>query len=299
MGYPESILEAQLLKGKVLDGELFISPDYSGRNKPMLNKVKMGEGSGELSLPEGMSTDENTGHIYITDIYTSQIQVFNTDGIHLYKFSDTHCNEGKTNRPFCIYISNSIVYVSNCANHSISIFDTNGDFITQFGKKGVGLGELISPYGLAVNRKTGDLFVCEIESNQRVQIFSNEYPFYFQIQKRHSPRFVHLTNDHIYILYKSSPCIYKYNSKFEILERCIVTRGKNKQTKNPSSFCLDAFNNILLTDWATSTICIFNSNCKLITTISKDIDCPEAISIDNKGNIVVVSFRSNYCIQKF
>ena len=299
MGYPESILQTQLLKGRILNGELLISADYCERNKPILKKVKMGEATGQLSLPEGMSTDENTGNIFITDIYTCQIQVFDTDGIHLYKFSDKHCNGGKENRPFCIEILNSIVYVSNCANHCISIFNTNGDFITQFGKKGIGFGEFISPYGLALHQQTGELFVCEIESNRRVQIFSNKYPFYFQIQKRHSPRFVRLTHKFIYVLYKSSPCLYKYNYKYEVLERCIVTRGRNKHTKNPSSFCLDAFNNILLTDWATNMVCIFNSDCKLIATINNDIDCPEAIAMDNKGSIVVVSFRTNYCIQKF
>ena len=299
MGYPEAILERQLFKGIVLNGELFVSPYYGERNEPILSRGKLGEETGQLTLPEGMSTDENTGCIYIADISKSKIQVFDTDGMHLYTFTDNKCDGRKVKRPFCIEIANSIAYVSNCANHCISIFNTNGDFITQFGRKGHGVGELVSPYGLAIQRQTGDLFVCEIESNQRVQIFSNQYPFYFLIQKRHSPRFVRLTHQFIFVLYKSSPCFYKYNYKFEVLERCIVTRGRHRHTKNPSCFCLDAFNNILLTDWGRSSVCIFNSKCKLIRYMNKDIDCPEAIAVDKKGDIVVVSFRNNYCIQKF
>ena len=61
------------------------------------------------------------------------------------------------------------VYISELSNHRVSVFTSEGQFLTSFGKKGAGPGGFRSPTGLAVD-SSGVLCVCDY-SNDRVQLF--------------------------------------------------------------------------------------------------------------------------------
>ena len=61
------------------------------------------------------------------------------------------------------------MYVTNYHGHSVSVFTTDGDYVTSFGQRGRGYGNLLSPCGVCVDQ---DGFVCVSEfSNNRIQIF--------------------------------------------------------------------------------------------------------------------------------
>lgn len=62
-----------------------------------------------------------------------------------------------------------MVYVSECLNHRISVFTSEGQFVMLFGKRGSRPGEFEFPYGLAVD-ESGVLYVCDNVTN-RLQIF--------------------------------------------------------------------------------------------------------------------------------
>ncbi len=79
-------------------------------------------------------------------------------------------NEGNLNYPTGIAIDASgLIYVSEDGNDRISVFTSEGQFISTFGRGGSGPGEIIHPNGLAVN-KDGILYVCDWDNN-RVQCF--------------------------------------------------------------------------------------------------------------------------------
>ena len=61
------------------------------------------------------------------------------------------------------------MYITEWANHRVSVFQTSGEFVHSFGTEGSGRGELNSPYGLAVD-KDGFVFVCD-SNNNRIQVF--------------------------------------------------------------------------------------------------------------------------------
>ena len=69
--------------------------------------------------------------------------------------------------PKCIALDK--VYVSDSCNHRISIFTSEGTFVSSFGSKGRKEGEFLSPRGLAVNRN-GVVYVCD-RDNDRLQLF--------------------------------------------------------------------------------------------------------------------------------
>ena len=65
--------------------------------------------------------------------------------------------------------SSDRVYVSECGSHRVSVFTSEGQFVTSFGSEGEGPGQFKYPTGLAVD-SSGVVYVCD-SSNNRVQLF--------------------------------------------------------------------------------------------------------------------------------
>ena len=61
------------------------------------------------------------------------------------------------------------MYVSEYGNDRVSVFTSEGGFVTSFGRQGSGPGQFDDPYGLAVDN-SGVVYVCDY-GNKRVQIF--------------------------------------------------------------------------------------------------------------------------------
>ena len=70
---------------------------------------------------------------------------------------------GHLNRPYGITIgtaATSLVYVSEM-NHRVSVFTSDGGFVSNFGKKG---SKFNNPIGLTFDRK--HLYVCDLCNNR-------------------------------------------------------------------------------------------------------------------------------------
>ena len=82
------------------------------------------------------------------------------------------CGEGRgeLGGPAGVAIDTSgVVYVSEWDNHRVSVFTSEGQFVSLFGRKGSGPGELSRPVGLAVDN-SGVVYVCD-RYNGRIQVF--------------------------------------------------------------------------------------------------------------------------------
>ena len=78
---------------------------------------------------------------------------------------------GQFNYPRGIALSkDNKLFICDCSNHRIQVFDTNLKFIFRFGKQGSGEGEMRFPADLAFD-PAGNLYVAD-SSNNRVQVFS-------------------------------------------------------------------------------------------------------------------------------
>ena len=93
------------------------------------------------------------------------------------------CNPGQLSHPSFLTVNNNLVYVSyvsEWADNCVSIFDTNGNYIHCFGKRGSG-GEFKEPYCVTVD-KFCNLYIndyCNNRSNycvlkQRLFFFLNK-----------------------------------------------------------------------------------------------------------------------------
>ena len=67
---------------------------------------------------------------------------------------------------------------------------------------------------------------------------------------------------------------------------------------NPYSFFIDDSNNLLISDYGSNSILIFNPLFELIDKISVS-DNPTRIVVDTQRRIIVVSQSNNNCLQIF
>jgi DNA-binding beta-propeller fold protein YncE len=84
--------------------------------------------------------------------------------------------DGTCTRPFGVASDdNDHVYVSDDWRNTISVFDSSGKFLRQWGQTGSGDGELFRPAGLAVD-KNGNIIVVD-SGNDRLQVFTPDGTF--------------------------------------------------------------------------------------------------------------------------
>ena len=122
---------------------------------------KLGTGEGEFQSARDVACD-STGNV---DRNNDRFQVFTAEGRFLRMFGGRVGKERKLEWPCGITIdSNDIVYVSEWSGNRVSVFTSEGQFVTSLGKP----GELHHPEKLAVD-SSGVVYVCD-DDNKRVQI---------------------------------------------------------------------------------------------------------------------------------
>ncbi|KAI6656650.1 E3 ubiquitin-protein ligase TRIM71-like [Oopsacas minuta] len=213
----------------------------------------------------------------------------------MFKFGDEE-GEGKMYRPNGLAICRDRILVSH-RNEWILNYQLNGKFISRIGQPGKGEVEFDYPLGLTFDESSSEVYICDSE-NIRILILSKEltYKAQFGQDNLESPVDVKLTKEFIYILDRSNPCFHLYNYNL-ILHKSIFSRGRELQLSNPNFFCIDNSNNILITDFASRYIFIFNSQFDLIHKIF--LTYSTGITVDNRGRVIVVCDGSKHCLNIF
>ena len=150
---------------------------------------------GALLHPSGIEVDDS-GKIYVTD-ENNHVQVFDSSGKFLYKFSKYGHENGEFDEPFDMALDSSgRLYVVDIYNNRVQIFDKLGRFIDKFGyycqvSNNLGLhnwhhqkcidadetgplelgdGGFIYTHGLAVDDNSNRVYVLDY-GNNRVQVY--------------------------------------------------------------------------------------------------------------------------------
>jgi sugar lactone lactonase YvrE len=130
---------------------------------------------GRLNYPTDVATDED-GDVYVADFRNDQIQVFSPDGRFLRAFPDRNKVVGKGASGqdgtgiavTSLTVKDGRVYATD--KYQVAVFDTDGRFITQFGKPGSGPGDLDHPNGIAVGLSS--MLVVSDSNHNRVVAFT-------------------------------------------------------------------------------------------------------------------------------
>jgi len=105
-----------------------------------------GTGKGRYDRPNDLAFDSQ-GNIYVSEYGNNRVQVLDPNHLNLRQFNPKSM-PGKLNCPEGIRVANNCVYVLDCDNDHIAVFQLSGEFLTSFGKEGRGKGEFHHPHGI-------------------------------------------------------------------------------------------------------------------------------------------------------
>ncbi|KAI6657869.1 Serine/threonine-protein kinase PknD [Oopsacas minuta] len=279
-----------------------IIPDYKAKQLPIACGCKNDihkKVPGELNCPRGIAVLNQTGDIYIADYCNHRVQVFSSNGDYLFMFSE------KMNYPAGICISQNKVFVTQCNSHCINKYELEGKLIKSVGIKGDGEVQFYHPGGLDVSDRNSNVYVCDYY-NHRVQILTQELKFHSMlgINLFKYPCDVKFTRDRVSVLDYSDPCMFVFNSDHVLTNR-LITRGVGKQTNKPLRFDIDIDYNIIMSDYYSHCVYVFNQVGEQIHKFGKEgqgigeFYYPFGIALDNTGHIIVVCQKNTNCLQFF
>ena len=142
-----------------------------GRDLNFIRSIgSRGKQGGKFDGPFDIKFD-NAGNMYVTDLHNARVQVLDINGHFLQAFGQE--GGGKLREPSAIHIINRYVYVSDVCTHGdcIVVYETSGQFVTSFGRRGHEEGELYTPRCIT-SSTVGFIYVCDYK-NGTVQLFCN------------------------------------------------------------------------------------------------------------------------------
>ena len=270
--------------------------DYKSKKLPLVSVCEKGNATNQLNYPYSVTVDNEAGNIYIADAGNNCVKVFDSTGKYLFKFGDNE-DEGEMDWPLSIAVCGDRILISQ-DNDCILNYTLNGKFISKIGKYGNGELEFNCPYGLTIDESNGNIYVSDYINN-RIQILSQDFRFISQFGENtlKYPRDIKLSKEYIFVLDVSNPCLHLFNCN-HILQKSVISRGKGMQVINPYHFFIDQTDNILISDFGSNLIHIFEKEFQLIHKISVSPN-PMGITVDKRGRVIVVYRAENNCLQIF
>ncbi|KAI6660349.1 PEP-CTERM domain protein [Oopsacas minuta] len=298
----QQIEESISVLGQLIERDIIQTPNYSALQQPSISVGKKGTDDGEITNALGVVFDENTQLIYVAHDIPGRISVFSVTG----EYIKTVC-KGMFSFPGGIAMSGEDVYVSDAFFHSVYHFKLpNFKLVTKVGKKGNGVGEFNSPWGLAVSID-GSVFVAD-QYNDRIAVMNAKlkHQHYITHHTMTKPLDVKLLDGSLYVLsITDNPCLHVFSTAGEKL-RSFITRSDqgNAQVKVAHTFCFDKKQNILIGDYSDRNIKVFSLDGDLLHTLGDTQDddkriVPFGIAVTNSNKIICSSYDTNFGLHIF
>ncbi len=199
--------------------------------------------------------------------------------------------------------------VSNSINNRITKFDTEGNFISEFGSSGIDDQQFDNPHGLTTD-SAGNIYVAD-SNNQRVQIFQEDGTF-IRTFGNNDPGDYHfdfpkdvevLDNGDIIVTSQNTPKIKKFDSNGAFISEWGVNGGGEQQFVSPEYLTKASDDSIWVTDWNQKRLQHFTSSGTFVavtgnsgTTAGKFAN-PYSMDFDSSGNMYVLDSTGR--VQKF
>ncbi|TRY65997.1 hypothetical protein DNTS_003777 [Danionella cerebrum] len=220
-----------------MNGDIIVA-DYDNRWLSIFSsdgKFKSKIGAGRLMGPKGVAVDKN-GHIITADNKACCVFIFQANGKLVSKFgakgtSDRQFTdksaantptEPKQSKaapafsPHFVAINNkNEIVVTDFHNHSVKVYNADGEFLFKFGSHGEGNGQFNAPTGVAVD-SNGNIIVADW-GNSRIQVFDSNGSFLSYINTTadplYGPQGLALTSEgHVAVADSGNHCfkVYRY-----------------------------------------------------------------------------------------
>ncbi|XP_052472275.1 tripartite motif-containing protein 3 isoform X2 [Carassius gibelio] len=220
-----------------MNGDIIVA-DYDNKWLSIFSpdgKFKNKIGAGRLMGPKGVALDKN-GHIITADNKACCVFIFQSNGKLVTKFGAKGTSErqftdkstpntptepkqsksGPAFSPHFVAINNkNEIVVTDFHNHSVKVYNADGEFLFKFGSHGEGNGQFNAPTGVAVDGN-GNIIVADW-GNSRIQVFDSAGSFLSYINTTadplYGPQGLALTSDgHVAVADSGNHCfkVYRY-----------------------------------------------------------------------------------------
>ena len=117
-------------------------------------------GAGVLKRPTGLARDPQSGRVYVADTQAHNIKVFDDDGRLLATWGRRGDGAGELNYPTHLTFSDGTLIVCDSLNARVQGFDAEGRPTLRFGERGLYVGNMVRPKGVATDDE-GNVYVVE------------------------------------------------------------------------------------------------------------------------------------------
>ena len=113
-----------------------------------------------LQRPTGIARDPVRKQIFVADTKAHNIKIFSDEGVLIDVIGSWGSKTGEFNAPTHIYFAQDKLYVTDTFNTRVQVLDRTGEVVTKFGQRGLNIGDLVRPKGVAVD-SDGNIYVIE------------------------------------------------------------------------------------------------------------------------------------------
>ena len=133
-------------------------------------------GANTFLVPHGITIDREN-NVFLTDVGLHQVFKFSPDGAPILALGEPRVGQWDAthfNQPTDIAIRpDGSFYVSDgYVNSRVALFDKDGQWVREWGKKGTAEGEFSNPHGVSLVPGSTDVVVADRE-NSRLQLFDS------------------------------------------------------------------------------------------------------------------------------
>ena len=154
----------------------------------------------QMDYPAGIAVDD-MDNIYVGNYY--KLQKFTSRGELIKCVGQQGSKEGEFDAIRGLTVHREQVYVCDCDNHHIQVFDLDFNFIRSIGSHGKGRGEFNRPYDVKFDTAGGNMYVTDF-SNDRVQVMDSSGQFIREFGqegegKLRGPTGLHIADKCVYV----------------------------------------------------------------------------------------------------
>jgi len=195
-------------------------------------------------------------------------------------------------RPYGIFVSSDRIYVTDPGLHLLHIFDLDKNLYINISR--AGNDDLISPIGVAVNRK-GDIYLSD-SMLKKVIVFDANGKYLNTIGRPDSffrPTGIALDEERIYIVDTYAHCVLVFDNKGRFLFSFGQNGGRKGEFNYPTNIFIGSDGLLYITDSMNFRIQIFDRDGNFRSSFGKLGDGtgyfakPKGVAVDSEGNIYV------------
>jgi DNA-binding beta-propeller fold protein YncE len=222
---------------------------FSKNGKYQFSFGKRGTNKEQFLYPYGITKYKK--EIYVADFQGNKISVFNESGKFLRPFK----LEGSRNiqTPGIIRIERDKIYISNITTGSIVISDLKGRNLTTIKYAKDRNDKISGPNGLAVDKKSGDIFISD-SNNSRVLVYNENGEYLYKINsdgKRYNfqyPRGIAISKTKLYIVDALASKIIVTDLKGKYISEFGQMGNEDKNFVLPNGVYVENFKYVYVTD---------------------------------------------------